>query len=880
MTILARARIVLSGDTVALTRSLAGAEAAMKQAGQRMSAIGRNLSTKVTLPLLAVGVGSIKAFADFDDAMIQSQAIMTDLTDTLRNEMVVAAKEVARATTTSSKAAAESFFFLASAGLTAEQSIAALPQVARFAQAGMFGMALATDLATDAQSALGLTVDDARQNLVNLTRVTDVLVKANTLANATVLQFSESLTREAGAALKTFNIDIEEGVAVLAAFADQGVKGQVAGSGLSRILRLMTAAAVNNKKEMKLLGIEVFDADKNIRNLADIIEDLEEGLGSMADAERVAALESIGFTARVQGIILPLLGTSQAIREYEEGLRGAAGITKEIADKQLQSFSAQLKLTWNQIVLAANAAGEVMAPAIRGLSNIIRSATKTFEEFSPRIRTAIVVVLGLTAAVGPLLIVLGGLATAISFVTFAPLIAGFAALAPFLLPGAVILIGLGLLAAAFIKTKTASREAAAAIVKSTNDLMATFATFTPEAAVKRVERFDEEIERLRQRFKLLRDNVNFLATDSSKLAVALAEEETGIIGGRDAMIEQANTLRNLIIEKKGFRDVLLEVIESAKNEKGVTDALAESLTTLSKASLELKDSLRQADVLDELLESFDLTAAKAEAYKTAIAGLVEEGASLTAQVGPQGETLAELVAIYEALVKEIDAATKGQTALDEALTAVQVVIKQVSTPLEIYTATLKRLEELKPFLTQEQFARAVKQAGETMDDAAAKGRDWGDSMQQVASRALDSFLRFTTQGTASFSDFADSVMSDLLRIARQIAISALFKSLNLAPVGGFRHGGFVVPGRMAVVGEAGPELVQAGRGGLTVQPLRNMGASSLGGGGEVAPQVSVTIQAVDARSFAELLEQNPAAITAPLLQAFSRSALLRGELLR
>ncbi len=61
------------------------------------------------------------------------------------------------------------------------------------------------------QSALGLTVDNAEENLGNLTRVTDVLVKANTLANATVQQFSEALTNKAGAALRILNKDVEEG---------------------------------------------------------------------------------------------------------------------------------------------------------------------------------------------------------------------------------------------------------------------------------------------------------------------------------------------------------------------------------------------------------------------------------------------------------------------------------------------------------------------------------------------------------------------------------------------------------------------------------------------------------------------------------------------
>src|SRR5690606_21262168 len=106
-----------------------------------------------------------------------------------------------------------------------------------FATAGAFDLALATDLATDAQSALGMTSKDVAKDQENLIRVTDVLVKANTLANANVQQFSEAITNDAGAALKAFGKDIEEGAAILAAYADQGTKGQVAGSNLSRVMR-------------------------------------------------------------------------------------------------------------------------------------------------------------------------------------------------------------------------------------------------------------------------------------------------------------------------------------------------------------------------------------------------------------------------------------------------------------------------------------------------------------------------------------------------------------------------------------------------------------------------------------------------------------------
>ena len=344
------------------------------RASKVFGSIGKKMKSALKLGAVAGAAAvvagaaiSIKAFSDFDAAMTKSLAIMGDVSDSMRDDMAQAARDVAKVTKFSAEQAAESYFFLASAGLSAEASIAALPVVSQFAQAGMFDMALATDLLTDAQSALGLTVDDSAENMANMAKVSDVLVKANTLANATVQQFSTSLTREAGAAMRSFGMDIEEGVAVLAAFADQGVKGEIAGSGLARILRLMTAGAEKNSAAYTELGISVFDASGNLNNMADIVEDLEVALGDMSDVERIAALNALGFSARIQGVILPLLGTSQKIRDYEAALREAGGTTKEVAEKQLQTFSAQLGLLKDNLLDVAITVGAAVVPSLTSL---------------------------------------------------------------------------------------------------------------------------------------------------------------------------------------------------------------------------------------------------------------------------------------------------------------------------------------------------------------------------------------------------------------------------------------------------------------------------------------------------------------------------------
>jgi TP901 family phage tail tape measure protein len=358
-------RIVSDFDKRGLTEAERALGGLSKAAGVALAAVGAAVA--------GIAAKSVQEFAKFDGALTQSKAIMGDLTETMEKDMANAAREVAKATTFSAEQAAESFFFLASAGLDAEASIAALPRVAQFAQAGMFDMSRATDLLTDAQSALGLTIrDDAVKNMENMIAVSDVLVRANTLSNATVEQFSTSLTTKAGPALRTLGKDIEEGVAVLAAFADQGIKGEEAGTQLSIVLRDLSTKAIKNKEDFAALGVSVFDSNGEMRNLGDIISNLETALEGMSDETAKATLLQLGFADRSVQSILALLGTSDAIKGYESALRDASGFTDTVANKQLETFSSQVKLLESAFIDVAIQIGEELTPYLQDLIPVIQ----------------------------------------------------------------------------------------------------------------------------------------------------------------------------------------------------------------------------------------------------------------------------------------------------------------------------------------------------------------------------------------------------------------------------------------------------------------------------------------------------------------------------
>ena len=378
-------------------RGAGTASAQMSKLGGVFGTSGKQLSkfAKIGVGAVAVAlagitkgvIASVQAFTKFEDKMTQSLAIM-ETTTAQQQQMARVARDVATQTVIGASESAEAYFFLASAGLNAEQSMQALPQVARFAQAGMFDMATATDLATDAQSALGLTVKDAQQNLMNLTRVTDVLVRANTLANATVQQFSEALTNKAGAALKMTNKSIEEGVAVLAAFADRGVKGAEAGEKMNQILRDVSRAVHNNTNEWKQSGITVTDATGNLLNLADVVKNLTEGMDGLSDVQKAALLDQLGLNRGVADAVKILAGSEDAIRNYQNELENAMGYTERVAKKQLESFTSQMKILTNQSENLKITIGEAVVPSLVKMVKGLQTTVERLQNFRNRLNSS------------------------------------------------------------------------------------------------------------------------------------------------------------------------------------------------------------------------------------------------------------------------------------------------------------------------------------------------------------------------------------------------------------------------------------------------------------------------------------------------------------
>lgn len=408
-----------------------------KTIGSKMTRVGKGLSTYVTAPLVGIGAASVKVGADFDTAMSQVAATSGKTVDEI-GELRDFAKEMGSTTAFSATQAAEGLNYMALAGYDAETSMKMLPTVLNLAAAGAMELGAASDMVTDAQTALGLSTEET-------TTLVDQMAKASSQSNTSVAQLGEAILK-IGPTAKNISGGTQELTQVLGLLADNGIKGSEAGTHLRNILLSLNTDKV--KDAFHELGVEVFDAEGNMRSLSDIFPELSTAMEGMTSEEKTGMLQKL-FNKTDLSAINSLLGTS-ADRWEELGfaIEDSTGSAGQMAETQLDNMQGSMTLLKSAIEGAGIAISDVLAPYIRQLADFANSLVTKFNELSPATQTFIVAVGAIAAALGPLLFIGGMIMTAIG--TIMPMLPTIGAtLAGLASPITAIVAGIAALVAAF-----------------------------------------------------------------------------------------------------------------------------------------------------------------------------------------------------------------------------------------------------------------------------------------------------------------------------------------------------------------------------------------------------------------------------------------------
>ena len=395
----------LTADASPLGRSVAQAEADTTKRLDNLSRRARALGTTFAVAGGAVTAAfglALKTAAEFEQSMAQVRAVsgatneeFADLTDV--------ALEMGQTTVFTARQSADALSFMAMAGLSARDSIEALPDVLNLAAAGQLELAQASDIVTNVMAGYGIEASE-------VTKATDVLTAGFTSANTDLVQLGQAF-KYAGPVAKSAGLSFEETSAALSLMGNAGLQASVAGTGLRGSITRLLNPSNEARDVLDRLGVTATDSAGNLLPLRDIISQFETVGLSAGDAMTV-------FGQRAGPSMLALIEQgSDALGELQTAMEESGGTAQRIADTQLDTLSGSMTLLSSATEGLQQSIGQILAPTVRSIAESLTAViqrVQAWAEEHPGLTKAVVL---LVAALGAGAGLVGVLALGLAGVT-------------------------------------------------------------------------------------------------------------------------------------------------------------------------------------------------------------------------------------------------------------------------------------------------------------------------------------------------------------------------------------------------------------------------------------------------------------------------------
>ena len=354
---------LISVDSSKMSKGMSDAENKVKNLGSKVSAatvaVGQvmgNLATKAASATVGFVKDSIEESMSFDKAMSQVAATMGKSVEDIQ-ELSDFAREMGGSTAFSATQAAEALNYMALAGYDADTSMKMLPTVLNLAAAGNMELASASDMVTDAQSALGLSLEETET-------MVDQMAKTSSKTNTSVSQLGEAFLTIGGTA-RNLSGGTQELSALLGVLADNGIKGAEGGTKLRNVILSLTAPTDKAAEAISGLGVAVFDEEGNMRSLPDIIQDINTATSEMTQAERTSVFNEI-FNKQDLKAVEALLNTDVSRwKELYGEIGEAEGAAEQMAATQLDNLSGDMTIFQSAMSEAKLTLTKGLTPALR-----------------------------------------------------------------------------------------------------------------------------------------------------------------------------------------------------------------------------------------------------------------------------------------------------------------------------------------------------------------------------------------------------------------------------------------------------------------------------------------------------------------------------------
>lgn len=284
---------------------------AIEKYGNGIAKTGMQLTTAITLPVMAAGTACVKTAASFESGMAQVQATMgitKDATTKLNGEVVNTmdalsrfARDLGKDTVFSASEAAAAMNNMAMAGYNAQEIYDTLPTVLSLAAAGSLDLDYATQLVANGMAVMGDKCESAQQ-------MADMMAVTASNAYGSVADFGEGLL-VAGGQAAVCGQNLVDTYTALGILGDNGIIGSEGGTALRNTLQNLYQPTDKAAKTLDALGIKTSDASGNLLGMQEVLQQLNGALSGLSEADKSTAMAEI-FDTRTIAAASALLGNA------------------------------------------------------------------------------------------------------------------------------------------------------------------------------------------------------------------------------------------------------------------------------------------------------------------------------------------------------------------------------------------------------------------------------------------------------------------------------------------------------------------------------------------------------------------------------------------
>ena len=390
-----------------------------KQVGAKMTAVGKDLTTKVTLPLAAVGTVAAKKFAEVDKTMQLTNSTMgnTAAEAELLNK---AMKQAAASSTYGMKDAATATLNFARAGLSAEQAASALAPAMALA-AGEGG-----ELDT-VSAGLVATINGFHGSFDDAAKYADVFANACNNSALDVNSLSQAMS-VAAPIFSSAGYSVKDAALYMGVMANNGIEANKAANSLKTGMARLISPSKEGAAMMEKLGISVTNADGSMKDSVQIQKELHDSFATLSESEQIAAASAI-FGKNQMAPWLALINTAPGDVDKLSAALDKEGTAMEMQSAMMSGFAGSIEQLKSGLDVLLTSLGEALAPIIQKVVAGLQVLVNWFNNLSPQMQTVIATIGVIVAAIGPVLVILGTIASAIGSIislvgTLGPALAG------------------------------------------------------------------------------------------------------------------------------------------------------------------------------------------------------------------------------------------------------------------------------------------------------------------------------------------------------------------------------------------------------------------------------------------------------------------------